>query len=123
MPNPTGSAKVARAAVLNPKRTKAQRIKTILRYERKKMAYKQRDPIVRPTRTRVEAIVIRVEKGNWPPKGGVHHRAKIEVDPKIETGIDRGIDREIDRGTDREIDHAIDHEIETEGKLYESIYF
>jgi len=95
----------------------------ILRYERKKMACKQRDLIGRLIRTTAAAIVIRVEKGNWLPKEGVHHRARIEVDPKIEIGIDRETDREIDRGTDRETDRAIDHGTETEGKLYESICF
>jgi len=123
MSNPTESAKVVRVAVPNPRRTKAQRIKMILRYERKKMACKQRDPIGRPTKMTVAAIVIQVEKGNWLPKEGVHHRARIEVDPKIEIGIDRGTDHEIDRGIDRETDRAIDHGTGIEGKLYESIYF
>lgn len=95
-----------------------RKIRMTLRYERRRMAYKLRDPIEKPTRMIVAVIATLVGRENQLLSEEVLRHVRIGVDLKIETEIDHEIDHETDRKIDREIDHVKDHEIETEGKIY-----
>jgi len=117
---PIENAMVVQAVALNQKRRKMQRIRTISRYEKRRMAYKLRDPTGKPTKMIVVVIATLVGIENQLLSEEVLHYVRIEVDLKIETEIDHEIDHETDREIDREIDHAIDHETGTEGKIYKS---
>lgn len=98
-----------------------RKIRMTLRYERKKMACKLRDPIGKPTKMTVAVIATLVGRENQLLSEEVLHRVRIGVDLKIEIGTDHEIDHEIDRKIDREIDRVKDHEIETEGKIYKFV--
>jgi len=108
---------VVQAVALNQRRRKMQRIRMTLRYEKRRMACKLRDPTGKPTKMIVVVIATLVGIENQLLSEEVLRHVRIEVDLKIETEIDHEIDHETDREIDREIDHAIDHETGTEGKI------
>jgi len=118
---PIENAMVVRAAALNQKWTKMERIRATSRYERRRMACKLRDPTGKPTKMIVVVIATLVGKENQLLNEEVLRHVKIEDDLRIETEIDHEIDHETDREIDHEIDHAIDHEIGIEGKIYKSL--
>lgn len=95
-----------------------RKIRMTSRYERRRMAYKLRDPIGKPIKTIVAVIATLVGRENQLLSEEVLRHVRIGVDLKIETETDHEIDHETDRKIDREIDHVKDHEIETEGKIY-----
>lgn len=109
---------VLRAAVQNLKKKRMRKIRTTLRYERRRTACKLRDLTEKPTRMTVVAIAIPVERESQLLREEALRHVRIEVDPRTGTEIDHGIDREIGPEIDHEIDHVIDHETETEGKIY-----
>lgn len=115
---PIENAPVVRAAALNRKRKKMQRIRTISKYERRRMACRLRDPTGKRTKMIVVVIATLVGKENQLLSEEVLRHVRIEVDLRIETEIDHGIDHETDREIDREIDHAIDREIGIEGNTF-----
>lgn len=120
--NLIGSAMVVQAAAQNPRRRKARRIKTILRYEKRKMAYKLKDPIGKLIKTIAVVIAIPAERENQPLREEALHHARIGVGPRTEIGIETEIDRGTDREIDHAIDHAIDHEIGTEGNISKFLF-